>query len=289
MEYLIVDLELVQLCEELILKEVDKICIKHNIQYFVGGGTAIGQKRHGGFIPWDDDIDINMSRNDYDKFLEVASRELPDYLFLQNHRTDVNFSKLYTKVRLKNTKFVEYQYRNSKMEQGIYIDICPMDSAFNESEFLTKMNKQVMRLYKLYDYRINPSSNQPMNGFIERIKNIIKHIVHYILSILPKNYYSSKYYNLLRSNNVESDYIADFGTDNGKGFIIRKDVIFPVKRGQFDQIQVNIPNDIDTFLRTRYGDDYMTLPPEENRVNHSPLVLDFGNYTHDTVYQLLNK
>lgn len=147
MEYSKVDLELVQLCEELILEEVDKICIKHNIQYFVGGGTVIGQKRHGGFIPWDDDIDINMSRNDYDKFLEVASRELPDYLFLQNHRTDVNFSKLYTKVRLKDTKFVEYQYRNSEMEQGIYIDIFPMDSASNDNEFLTKTDKQVMRLY----------------------------------------------------------------------------------------------------------------------------------------------
>lgn len=289
MEYSKENLELVQLCEELILKEVDKLCTKHSIQYFVGGGTAIGQKRHGGFIPWDDDIDINMSRNDYDRFLKVASRELPDYLFLQNHRTDVNFSKLYTKVRLKDTKFVEYQYRNIEMEQGIYIDIFPMDSARNDNEFLAKMDKQVIRLYTLYDYRVNPSSNQPINGCIDLLKNLIKHIIHYILSIMPKNYYSNRYYKLLKSNNVESDYIADYGTEKGKSFIIKKDVIFPVIRGQFDRIQVNIPNDIDIFLRTRYGDDYMTLPPEEKRVNHSPLVLDFGNYTKDVVGQLLNK
>ena len=289
MEYSKEDLELVQLCEELILKEVDKLCTKHNIMYFVGGGTAIGQKRHGSFIPWDDDIDINMVRNDYDKFLDVALRELPDYLFLQNHRTDVNFSKLYTKVRIKNTKFVEYQYRNSEMEQGIYIDVFPMDSAPNDSDFLTKMDKQVLHLYTLYDYRVNPSSNKPMNGYIERLRNIIKHIIHYILSILPKDFYSDKYYKLLESNTVESDYMADFGTDNGKSFIIRKDVVFPVKRAKFDRIQVNVPNDIDTFLRTRYGDNYMMLPPKEKRVNHSPFVLDFGNYTHDTVNQLLNK
>ena len=156
------DLQLLQLCEELILKEIDKICIKHNICYFVGGGTALGLRRHGGFIPWDDDIDINMPRDDYNRFLKIAISELPDFLFLQNHNTDANFPRLYSKVRLKGTKFVEYQYRNLKMEQGIFIDIFPMDQALDNVKFLRKMDKRISKCYRLYDLRVNPSSNQPI-------------------------------------------------------------------------------------------------------------------------------
>ena len=289
MEYSYKDLAMVQLCEELILKEVDKICVKNKIQYFVGGGTAIGQKRHGGFIPWDDDIDINMSRDDYDRFLSIAAKELPSFLFLQNHKTDENFSKLYSKVRIKGTLFVEYQYRNSKMEQGIYIDIFPMDSAMSDKINLDKMDKEAMKFYLIYDYRVNPSSNRPIEGMKDRMKNMVKHLVHFFLSVLPKTFYSNAYYRFLEKNKVESDYIADFGTAGGRGFIIKKDIVYPVKRARFDQIEVNIPNDIDTFLKTRYGDDYMTLPPVKQRVNHSPFVLDFGCFTEESVRMMLSQ
>ena len=88
---------------------------------------------------------------------------------------------------------------------------------------------------------------------------------------------------------VEYDYIADFGTAGGKGFIIQKNIVYPVKRGKFDRIDVNIPYDIDAFLRRRYGEDYMKLPPVEQRVNHSPVELNFGSYTKNTVIDLLNK
>lgn len=289
MEYTKDSLILLQLCEELILKEVDRICVKHDIQYFIGGGTAIGQRRHGGFIPWDDDIDINMSRSDYNRFLEVASSELPEFLFLQNHETDKNFSKLYSKVRLLGTKFVEFQYRNSKMEQGIYIDVFPMDPALKDEPFLRKMDKNAGLFYSIYDYRVNPSSNQPMKSISDRFRNVFKHLLYYLLCIFPKRTYSNAYYRFLKRNVVESDYLADFGTAGGRGFIVKKDIVFPVKRAQFDMIEVNIPNRIDDFLRIRYGEDYMALPPLEQRVNHSPHTLDFGKYSKDLVLRMIRQ
>lgn len=287
MEYLNEKLLLLQLCEELILKEVDKICVNNGINYFVGGGTAIGQRRHGGFIPWDDDIDINMSRSDYNKFLSIASSELPSFLFLQNHNTDSDFSKLYSKIRLKNTKFVEYQYRNSKMEQGIYIDVFPMDISLNDDQYLRKMDKRIGLYYSLYDYRINPSSNQPMVNLKDRLRNVIKHIIHFLLCVFPKKFYSNSYYSFLLKNKVDSDYLADYATVGGKSFVVDSKLVFPVKRGTFDMIEVNIPNDIDAFLRLRYGDSYMTLPPIEQRINHSPYELDFGEYTKDKVISMI--
>ena len=289
MEYSKEDLKLLQLCEELILKEVDRICIENGIDYFIGGGTAIGQKRHGGFIPWDDDIDINMSRSDYNKFISIAYAKLPEYLFLQNHITDKNFSKLYSKVRLKDTKFIEYQYRNSKIEQGIYIDVFPMDSCVNDLQYLKKMNKRAIILYSLYDYRVNPVSNQPISSFFDRIKNVVKYMLHFCLCILPKSFYSNAYYRFIKKHEIDSEYIADFGTAGGKGFIINKNFVFPTKRNSFDLIEVNTPSNIDEFLKIRYGDDYMSLPPIEQRVNHSPYVLDFGEYSFERVMDMINE
>ena len=111
-----------------ILIEVDRICKKHQIEYWLSSGTLIGALRHNGFIPWDDDLDIEMMRTDYLRLLEVLPRELPDWLALQSDETDPAYFFFYAKVRDRRSLMLENNgYDRMWKEQGIYIDIFPME------------------------------------------------------------------------------------------------------------------------------------------------------------------
>lgn len=110
-----------------IFLEFDFVCRKLNLNYFLVSGTALGAVRHGGIIPWDDDLDVAMFRDDYNKFMELAPRMLPNKLFLQNYKTDKNYPFVFAKLRNKQTAFIETALRNFDMNHGIYIDIFPLD------------------------------------------------------------------------------------------------------------------------------------------------------------------
>ena len=128
-----------------ILKEVHKICEKHNIKYFLDAGTLIGAVRHKGFIPWDDDLDIGMLREDYRKFLEIAKKELPDNLFLQTFDSDENYDiyQVPCKIRYNNTLFIQKVIaENPDMHNGIYIDVLPYDS-LPKSKFVYKIQRKI--------------------------------------------------------------------------------------------------------------------------------------------------
>lgn len=111
-----------------ILIEFDKLCIKYDIKYWISYGTLLGAVRHKGFIPWDDDCDICMMRADYNRFMKIAIKELPDNLILQNRKIDPNYPENMTKIRMKNTKYIEHgESENEKYHQGLFIDIFVFD------------------------------------------------------------------------------------------------------------------------------------------------------------------
>ncbi|MDE6149560.1 MAG: LicD family protein, partial [Ruminococcus sp.] len=114
------------------LIEFDRICKKHNIKYFLGGGTLLGAIRHGGMIPWDDDMDVMMLREDYEKFISVINDELCDEMFFQSSKTDSEYHSVFTKIRLNGTLFVtRYSQQFKNMHQGIFIDIFVHDHTSN--------------------------------------------------------------------------------------------------------------------------------------------------------------
>ena len=112
-----------------ILLEVDRICREHGIRYWLSSGTLIGAVRHGGFIPWDDDLDIEMMRADYLRLMQVLPRELPDWLALQHADTDEYYFYFYAKVRDRRSRMLEtLDYGRQLKEQGIFIDIFPLSA-----------------------------------------------------------------------------------------------------------------------------------------------------------------
>ena len=128
------ELRKVQLVQLDIAKEVDRICKKHNIKYFLVGGTLIGAVRHKGFIPWDDDLDIGMLRSDYDKFFEIAQKELYKKYEIVDWKIDPYYPHPMAKVVKKGTIYRESKRRDNG-NHGIWIDIFPYDKvSTNEFE-----------------------------------------------------------------------------------------------------------------------------------------------------------
>ena len=130
-----------------ILGETIRVCQKHDIPYFVIGGTAIGALYDQGILPWDDDIDIGMTRENYNKFLKVAPGELGPSYFLSWIETDPHTPYYYAKVKKNNTLFVEEMFKNVPMHPGIFVDIFPFDR-IPDNKLLRQMQSGILGFLK---------------------------------------------------------------------------------------------------------------------------------------------
>ena len=121
-----------------LLAEFQRVCQKHNIKYIASGGTMLGAVRHKGFIPWDDDIDLMLMREEYDKLCEIAPSEFKHPYFFQTSKTDLGYFKGFARLRNSETTAIFAYERDSKfrINQGIFIDIFPMDNVVDDKELL---------------------------------------------------------------------------------------------------------------------------------------------------------
>lgn len=140
-----------------IFDEFDRICKKYHLRYFFIGGSLLGAIRHNGFIPWDDDIDISMFREDYEKFLEIGKHELPSELRIQTNKTDKDFFYGHAKIRNINTtaiRKIDWE-AGASFNQGIFIDIFPLDS-IPDNRFAEKIHcnfsNLIHKMVKRYTY-----------------------------------------------------------------------------------------------------------------------------------------
>ena len=179
----------VQECELGILRDFVDICESNGLSYFGIAGTGIGALRHGGFIPWDDDIDVTMPRIDYNKFTEIQKKELnKDKYYFQNMDTDDDYVMLSAKIRRKNSIYSESLNNMNKEKQGIWIDIFPMDNTSNNL-FIAKINYLRILILKIgLSYKCNNECYSPV---------LYKKIILNIIKLFSK-VHSIKYY----KNNV---------------------------------------------------------------------------------------
>lgn len=227
-----------------ILLEVDKICKRHDIKYWLSSGTLIGAMRHQGFIPWDDDLDIEMMRSDYLRLMKVLPSELPDWLALQNNDTDPNYFYFYAKVRDKRSRMLEQNgYDRIWKEQGIYIDIFPMEQHPIWMHKLTE--KTVGHMYKIW--RTSTDDTKAIKQ-VRRIFNINNRILFPCLRAL-----------------LSPSHLFTFSTliTSGMGIPFHNpryaEEIFPLTTHEFEGYQLPVPGNADAHLRHIFG-DYMQLP-----------------------------
>lgn len=257
-----------QILMKTILRDIDKICRENNISYWIESGTMLGAKRHNGFIPWDDDIDIGMMRKDYERFLELAPSHLPDDLFLQNAQLDSGVENSWSKVRHKYSKLIE-EY-NAEYHEGLFVDIFPYD--FYECNLTDKsyIRKKISEINYLMLFKSKLSYEK---NIVENLKRGIAKGYKQILIRKDLNEFCvDRQKKAINGIKKENGRFVGYGSEIGEFDFDRymeKDIIFPVKEGEFEDIKVKIPNDSHRYLTTIYGESYMDIPKIEDRYNHN--------------------
>lgn len=228
-----------------ILIAVDEICRRHDIPYWIEGGTLLGAVRHGGFIPWDDDLDIALMKQDYHKLLGYLEKELPTCYKLQTHKTDRSYYLAFAKIRETNSIIEEVgEYDNFYIYRGIYIDIFPVEPVF---PFLSKISS-----YLTYLLRSAATS-----------KRWGKQLLVGVLFILSR--WSNSIFRLFGMIKASSMFSVSYGSYFP--WRCKKDVFFPLSEIVFENHRFKAPHQIDAYLRSVYG-NYMELPEEDKRGKH---------------------
>ncbi|WP_185129917.1 LicD family protein [Cohnella zeiphila] len=257
------ELRQMQLIQVELLAEFDALCRKHKLRYIIASGTLLGAVRHGAFIPWDDDIDVEMLRSDFDKFCQIDKQEFREDTFFQTNKTDKHYPWLYGKLRRTGTQAVRLGQEHLKMHSGVFIDIFPRDGVPKSVALrsargvIATMCRKI--LYSRVAYRLSETFIGRLGWSVVRL--IPKQAAFGIAKLL------SVVFEEKRSERVGC--IGYHGEAETNGFHKRwftELVTLPFEGGTY-----YAPADWDGYLRYVYGEGYMTPPPPNRRHVTSPL------------------
>lgn len=229
---------------------LDDICRRHNIQYWLCAGTLLGVVRHGGYIPWDDDLDVEMMRPDYERLLKILSNELPDNLQLQTPDTDSGYFYAYAKLRDRRSHLEETnRYDRIFDMQGIYIDIFPMERIPQCLRWVSC--RTLGRCYKVL--KRTDLSDEEARRRVRRIYRLNEKFVFPLLRAISR---------LLPTRKIRYSFGIPYDD-------VRLDsYMFPLKQQEFEGHPFPVPHDCDAYLKGKFG-DYMRLPDLDTLHQHS--------------------
>jgi len=227
------------------VKELDRICRKYGIPYFLYGGTLLGAIRHNGFIPWDDDLDVGLMRKDYKRLLKVLPHELPPYIILQTNQTDRNYFNFFAKLRDTRSNLDEGGYDRAFEYHGIFIDIFPFDKLQLPLQQL-KLQSYAFTLYR------NDNGSEAALRKIRALTWFNRNISFPVLRAISR---------LTGGKTLTYDFGIPFH------IVYDEKDIFPLATHEFEGIQLSVPGDSDHMLRSQFG-DYMRLPNLDNVERH---------------------
>lgn len=264
----------VQLCQLEIAKEFRRVCNLLKLDYFLDSGTLLGAVRHKGFIPWDDDLDVGMLRKDYEVFLQKAPDVISNGFKLQNWYSDDNYGLAFAKLRMKDTVYVEEASSASGAETGFYIDIFPYD-VYPTDE---KDKKWQGKRYALYRRALMVKS-----GYTPWIMNakgigVVSKRIGYIpirlfAAVHSRKRLIDKYEKMCtKFNGDKTGYLFEqAGASNYGKWVIPEECFSEFVLLPFENEMFSCPKDYDKYLKSAYG-DYMTLPPEDKRINRHRII-----------------
>lgn len=257
-----------------ITDEIIRVCNENSISYFIDCGSLLGAVRHGGFIPWDDDMDIGMLKEDYEKFLSVAQEELGSEFYLDNYQTNSNNALVFTKVRLKGTKYIEAKGSKKSKHNEVFVDIFPYYYV-SDNRIIRKFEGMLMGV--LTQALLSKAGFKVWAG--DSVLNRMKFFpTDFIGRIVPKTALRKCVDKLYQSHkNTKYVCIQDGCLSSYMHWYIPVELLLEHMDIKFEDRIYLIPKEYDKYLTIVYG-DYMTIPPKEAQVTHMIVELDLGNY-----------
>lgn len=260
------------------LIDVDYVCRKYHLTYFLCGGSAIGAVRHQGFIPWDDDVDLAMPRKDYDLIGKYMLQEFPERYWVQNIAQDDTYDLSFGKVRKKGTKCVELFEPNVE-KAGVFLDIFPVENTYS-NPVARKLHGYLGEAFLLICSCVRLRNKQ--SRILPYLQNkdackVVKRKVRIgtCFSFVPLLKWLRITEKILKACHNESSAWVSIpsGRKHYFGEMYSRSSFFPPKEIQFENRSFYIMNHPEEYLRKMYG-DYMKLPPEEKREKHCVLELE---------------
>lgn len=262
--------ELLRRAQLMIALEIKRICEKNDIKYFLDAGSLLGAVRHNGFIPWDDDMDIGMCKDDYERFVEVAPREMGQDYFLDNYVTNKKNPYVFSKVRLRGTTYIENIGNENYEHNEIFVDIFPY-YYISDNELERKI--EGIRMAILSQAILSKSGYKVWKG-----KGLIKRIKFMPIDVIGKlftmQFLRKKIAVLYTKHNNTQRMGIQAGSCYGYWYF-EENILRETENHKFENEVFPIPKNYDIYLKVAYG-DYMKLPPESERITHMIQCLDFG-------------
>lgn len=256
-----------------ILREIDRICKKHNIQYFFGYGSLLGAVRHNGFIPWDDDIDLHMKMEDYFKFIEVCKKELSDEYYIENHSSNVQSYQYWTQFGVKNSTSINMSMSHIHRSWGICVDIFPV-FPYSKDAKEQKKRQSIFRKMKLLSIKYYHIGTLKQAKGIEKLKKM----AHYLVPDWLNLFLFRKYFRELckEVENPENRCQTIYSIYNTPEQYFENEWLDDIIELEYEGEKYPCPVGYDGYLRTLYG-DYMQIPKNKEKHSDDPnVVVKFG-------------
>lgn len=265
--------------EQEILDVIDFVCKKNNLRYSIAYGTLLGAIRHSGFIPWDDDIDIVMPRDDYERLLEIWSLEVPSDYIVQHYKKDIDLVNNFAKIRKNHTTFLQSEFEKNRLyHKGIFVDIFPIDRV--PKNIISRNLQYIACAINLLYTRGYTSNGRGLRTKCERMLLKLKKEKQIIVREKLESF-------IIRYNSQSNLSMFSFSTILDSKTYLPANLFDDLELKEFNGKYYSCTKLYDDVLKIWYG-DYMKLPPKEEQVwKHHPILLDFNkNYEEISVNKI---